>query len=261
MLAAQGHAAEAIDQYLRALEIEPNDLNAHYNLGNALLEAGRTDQAIVQFRKALEIKPDDADTYYNLGIALMRVGRPDEAISCFQKVIEFKPDSVGAYNNLALVLFTQGRFNEAVKEYQRTLELMPNYADAHYMLGCALQGQRKFDAAIVQFQEVLKLEPGQVMAQNSLAWLLATCPEATLRDGGKAIELAKQADQLSGGNHPEILDALAAAYAEAGRYPEAVETARRALSLLATQNNKPLADALQMRLKLYEANAPFHEKP
>jgi tetratricopeptide (TPR) repeat protein len=261
MLAAQGHAAEAIDQYLRALEIEPNYLNAHYNLGNALLEVGRTDQAIVQFRKALEIKPDDADTYYNLGIALMRVGRPDEAISCFQKVIEFKPDSVGAYNNLALVLFTQGRFNEAVKEYQRTLELMPNYADAHYMLGCALQGQRKFAAAIVQFQEVLKLEPGQVMAQNSLAWLLATCPEATLRDGGKAIELAKQADQLSGGNHPEILDALAAAYAEAGRYPEAVETARRALSLLATQNNKPLADALQMRLKLYEANAPFHEKP
>jgi tetratricopeptide (TPR) repeat protein len=257
----QGRIDEAINQFKKALEIEPNYLNAHYNLGNALLEVGRIDEAIVQFRRALEIKPDDADTYYNLGVALMRVGRSDEAIGCFQKVIEFKPDSVGAYNNLALVLFTQGKFNEAIKEYQRTLELMPNYADAHYMLGCALQGQRKFDAAIVQFQEVLKLEPGHVMAQNSLAWLLATCPEASLRDGGKAIELAKQAEQLSGGNHPEILDTLAAAYAEAGRYPEAVETARRALSLIATQNNKLLADALQMRLKLYEANAPFHEKP
>ena len=100
-----------------------------------------------------------------------------------------------------------------------------------------------------------------VIAQNSLAWLLATCPEASLRDGGKAIELAKQADQLSGGNHPEILDTLAAAYAEAGRYPEAVETARRALSLIATQNNQPVVDALQMRLKLYEANSPYHEKP
>jgi protein O-mannosyl-transferase len=129
------------------------------------------------------------------------------------------------------------------------------------MLGCALQRQKKFDAAIVQFQEVLKLEPGHVMGQNSLAWLLATCPEASLRDGGKAIELAKQAEQLAGDNHPEILDTLAAAYAEAGRYPEAVETARRALSLMATQSNQRVADAMQMRLKLYEANTPFHENP
>ena len=261
VLMQKGRMDEAINQFKKALEIEPNYMNAHYNLGNALLEVGRIDEAMIQFRKALEIRPDDADTYYNLGVALMRAGRPDEAIGCFQKVLEFKPDYAGAYNNLGLALFTQGKFDEAIKTYQRTLELMPNYADAHYMLGCALQSQRKSGAAIVQFQTVLKLEPGQVMAQNSLAWLLATCPEASLRDGGKAIELAKQAEQLSGGNHPEILDTLAAAYAEAGRFPEAVETARRALSLIATQNNQPVADALQMRLKLYEANAPFHEKP
>jgi tetratricopeptide (TPR) repeat protein len=75
------------------------------------------------------------------------------------------------------------------------------------------------------------------------------------------VELAREAEQLSGGKQAEVLDTLAAAYAEAGRYPEAVETARRALSLVATQNNQSVADALQMRLKLYEANAPFHEKP
>jgi len=261
MLVVQGHAAEAINQFKKALEIEPDDLNAHYNLGNALLGVGRIDEAIVQFKKALGIKPDDADTYYNLGVALVRIGRSEEAVGCFQKVIEFKPDSVGAYNNLGLVLFTQGKFAEAIKEYRRTLELKPNYADAHFMLGCALRSQREFEAAKEQFQEVLKLEPGHEMAQNRLAWLLATCPEASLRDGARAVELAREAEQLSGGKQAEVLDTLAAAYAEAGRYPEAVETARRALSLVATQNNQPLAEAIESRLKLYEANVPFHEKP
>ena len=254
-------ADEAINQFKKALEIEPDDLNAHYNLGNAWLAVGRIDEAIVQFKKALEIEPDDADTYYNLGVALVRIGRSDEAISCFQKVIAFKPDNVGAYNNLGLVLFTQGRFAEASKAYRRTLELKPDYADAHFMLGCALRSQKEFGAAKDQFQEVLKLDPGHEMAQNGLAWLLATCPEASLRDGRKAVELARQAERLSGGKQAEILDTLAAAYAEAGRYAEAVETARRALSLVATQNNQPLAEAIASRLKLYEANAPFHEKP
>ena len=257
----QGRTDEAINQFKKALEMEPYSLNAHYNLGNALLEAGRIDEAVIQFRKALEIAPDDADTYYNLGVALVRMGRPDEARGCFQKVIEFKPDSVGAYNNLGLVLFTQGKFAEAIKAYRRTLELKPNYADAHFMLGCALRSQREFEAAKEQFQEVLKMEPGHEMAQNGLAWLLATCPEASLRDGARAVELAREAEQLSGGKQAEVLDTLAAAYAEAGRYPEAVETARRALSLVATQNNQPLAEAIESRLKLYEANVPFHEKP
>jgi hypothetical protein len=75
------------------------------------------------------------------------------------------------------------------------------------------------------------------------------------------VELTQQAEQLAGGESPQLLDTLAAAYAEAGRYPEAVEAARRALNLPATQNNQPLAEAIQARLKLYETGSPYHEKP
>jgi Flp pilus assembly protein TadD len=82
-----------------------------------------------------------------------------------------------------------------------------------------------------------------------------------LRNGQKAVELARQAVQLSGGNAPEILDTLAAAYAEAGSFPEAVETAQRALDLSAAQNKKPLAEVIQNQLKLFETHSPFHEKP
>jgi tetratricopeptide (TPR) repeat protein len=82
-----------------------------------------------------------------------------------------------------------------------------------------------------------------------------------LRNGQKAVELAQQAERLGGGESPQILDTLAAAYAEAGRFGEAVETAKRALDLSVAQNNKPLAEAIQARLKLYETNVPYHEKP
>jgi tetratricopeptide (TPR) repeat protein len=75
------------------------------------------------------------------------------------------------------------------------------------------------------------------------------------------VELAQQAEQLAGSESPQLLDTLAAAYAAAGRFPEAVETAKRALNLNATKNNKSLAEAIQSRLNLYEANSPFHEKP
>jgi Flp pilus assembly protein TadD len=100
-----------------------------------------------------------------------------------------------------------------------------------------------------------------MLAHLNLAWVLATCPDASLRDGNRAVKLAEQARTLAGTESPQLLDTLAAAYAEAGRFPEAVETARRALDLNAVQNDKPLADAIQVRLTFYEANTPYHEKP
>ena len=107
---------------------------------------------------------------------------------------------------------------------------MPDFTHAHYQLGLLLQNRGEFAAAVTQFQKVLELDPKHVTAQNNLAWLLATCPDSSVRNGEKAVEVAQQAVQLSMGRSPEILDTLAAAYAEAGRFPEAVETANRALS-------------------------------
>ncbi len=95
-----------------------------------------------------------------------------------------------------------------------------------------------------------------------ITWLgcWPTCPENSLRDGKKVVELAQQAVQLSGGRAPEILDPLAAAYAEAGPFPIAIETARQVLDLSTAQNNKPLAEVIQNQLQLFEANSPHHEK-
>jgi len=138
---------------------------------------------------------------------------------------------------------------------------MPDSIHAHNQLGLLLQKRGEFKAAIAQFQKVLELDPRHVTAYNNLAWLLATCPENSSRDGKKAVDLAQQAVQLSVGNSPEILDTLAAAYAEAGRFPKAIETARQALDLSTAQNNKPLAEVIQNQILLFEANSPYREKP
>ena len=92
-----------------------------------------------------------------------------------------------------------------------------------------------------------------------MAWKLATSPETSIRDGVKAVALAEQAVRLSGGKEPMIIRALAAAYAEAGRFSEAIETAQHAQELAAQQGNTELADVLVMHIKLYQAGTPFRD--
>jgi tetratricopeptide (TPR) repeat protein len=257
----QGRLDEAAKYYHRALKIYPGFAEAHNNLGILLTKEGQTAEAIEQYRKAIELNPDRAEFYNNLGNLLATQGRTDEAIEQFQKALEVDPDNAKVRYNLANIFTAQGRWDEAIEQYHRALKQMPDSTHAHYQLGLLLQSRGEFAAAIAQFQKVLKLDPKHVTARNNLAWLLATCPDNSLRNGNKAVELAQQAVQLSGGNSPEILDTLAAAYAEAGRYPEAIETAQRALDLSAAQNKKPLAEVIQTQLKLFETHSPYHEKP
>ena len=189
------------------------------------------------------------------------IGQLDEAVGQYRKAIKIKPDYANAHGNLANVLAAQGKLDEAITEYQQTLALAPQSAQAHFRFGQALQTQHKFGAAGMEYQKALGLEPGHLPAHLSLAWLLATCPDSSLRNGQKAVELAEQAGLLSGTESPQQLDTLAAAYAEAGRYPEAVKTVTRALNLATINNDQTLVDVLKTRRKLYEANSPYHEPP
>jgi tetratricopeptide (TPR) repeat protein len=261
VLAAQNRPAEAIEHYQKAIQINPNFAEAHCGLADLLAAQGRLEEAIEQYQKVVQINPDYVAAHYNLGVVLARQARLDEAAAHFRKVIQISPASANAHGNLANVLVGQGKLDEAVGEYHRTLELEPNSAQAHYKLGLALQTQRNFKAAITECQRALELDPRHLPAHLGLAWLLATSPDNSLRNGEKAVKLAVEARALAGIESPQLLDTLAAAYAEAGRFSEAVETARQALNLNATKNDKPLAEAIQSRLKLYETHSPYHEKP
>jgi tetratricopeptide (TPR) repeat protein len=148
---------------------------------------------------------------------------------------------------------------EAIPHFQRALAIKPDYAEAHYNLGNALLQQGHVEEAIAHYQKALEIKSDYIEAQNNLAWVLATCSQASMRNGIKATGLAERANQLVGGKKPVILATLAAAYAEAGKFPEAIKTVQRALQLAGTQTNTALAGTLQSQLSLYQAGIPYHD--
>jgi protein O-mannosyl-transferase len=261
ILADEGNEAQAVEQYRKAIQFDPANAEACNNLGSLLVKQGRRDEAIELFQRAVQHKPDYPEAHYNLGLALAESGRYDEAANCFQNAIQSRPGYAAACHNLGNVLAAQGRLEEAIAQYQRAIQLMPELAPAHYRLGVTLQTRRNFGAAAAEYRKVLALEPKQPAARLQLAWLLATCPDASLRNGAEAVELAQQARELAGSESPQLLDTLAAAYAEAGRFPEAVAMARQALDLAGAGRDNVIIEALQTRLHLYQANSPYHEKP
>jgi len=256
-LLQKGQVDGAIAQYQKALEIKPDKADAHGNLGNALLQKGQVGEAITHDRKALEIKPDYADAHINLGNALLQKGQMDEAITHYQMALRIKSDFSEAHYNLGNALLRKGRVDEAIAHYQKALEIKPEYADAQGNLGNALLQKGLVSDAVAHYEKALEIKPLNVAYQNNLALVLATSPTTSLRNGIKATELAQQANQLSGGGQPLILRTLAAAYAEAKRFPEAVETAQKALKLAKDQSNFVLAEKIESNLKLYEAETPL----
>jgi tetratricopeptide (TPR) repeat protein len=224
-----------------------------------LLAAGRADEAVPQFEKAIRLKPDFAEAHNNLGSAYAMLRRPELAVEQFRQAIAIRPEYGKAHYNLANLHAARGELDAAIEHYERAVALMPDNTGTQYQLGLAQMRAGKYQAAVKQFENISAADSRHLGAQNNLAWILATCPDKSVRNGPAAVEHGRQAEQLSGGRSAEVLDSLAAAYAEAGRYQEAVDTARRALDLLALQPNPPLKDAINLHLKRYEAGAPFHE--
>ena len=218
------------------------------------------DEAIAHYQKALQINPDYAEAHNNLGNALLQKGRVAEAITHYQKALQIKPDYAVVHDNLGNVLLQKGNVGEAITHYQQALQINPNYAEAHNNLGNALLQQGRVAEAITHYQQALQIKPDYAEAHNNLAWELATAPQASLRNGGEAVELAQRANQLTGGENPVILHTLAAAYAEAGRFSDARRSAQKAIEWAQAAGRKDLAEQFNGELKLYEAGLPFHQE-
>jgi tetratricopeptide (TPR) repeat protein len=258
-LIKQGVLAQAIAQYRMALKLRPNDVNIQINLANALFTQGHLDEAVAQYRQALSIAPDNAHVNGNLGKLLLLKGDLDAAMACLQKAAPMSPDPVQRWYKLGNDFLETGDWEQAIACYRKTLSIQPGFADAQASLGMAQLRKGQTREAIDSWQQALAIKPDLPQVQNRLAWLLATDPDASLRNGAKAVALAQQANQLTGGENPIILCTLAAAYAETGRYDEATATARKALNQAEAQKNDGLADALKEEIKLFEAGLPMRE--
>ena len=257
----QGKPAEAVVQYELALKIKPDDASARNNLGNVLAQQEDLAGAIVQYQKALALQPNLPSVRDNLGHALLRTGDFDGAMACFQKITDLGLEPLARWYNLGNNFLQKQDLQDAIICYQQAVKINPRFADAYARLGVVFFKKGNIKEAGDAWQQSLAIDPNQVYVQNNLAWLLATTPDASLRNGTKAVALATQADQLSGGGNPMVLRTLAAACAEEGNYALATTTARRGLKLALEQKNGSLAATLQKDIKLYEAGAPMRETP
>jgi tetratricopeptide (TPR) repeat protein len=247
--------------WTRTLGCTSGNSVAHYNLGVALADKGQDDEAIAQYRQALEVNPQYVYAHNNLGSMLKRRGDLEGAIAQYRRALEIDRNCVKAHYNWGNALASQGQLDEAIAHFREALKIKPDYAKACSSLGLAFFGKGDIKEAIEAWEEGLEVKPDQADVQNNLAWLLATAPDAPLRNGAKAVALAERASQLNGGSNAPVLHTLAAAYAEEGRFGEARTTALRALDLAVAQKNGDLTAKLPEEIKLYDADEPVRDAP
>jgi len=211
------------------------------------------------FTHALAVTRNNDVAMNNLGIIFLEKGQLDDAISNLQAAIDVRPENAPAHDNLAKALLQKGQVSEAMVHYRKFLEIEPDNVEARNTLGTALIQQGRLREAIGQWQEALAIQPENGNAASNLAWVFSACPDDSIRDGRQAVELAEKALRISGGKIPMIYKVLAAAYAENGRFSDAIETAQRGAELATNQGNPALAAELERNSALYQSGRPLRD--
>ena len=261
VLLQQNQLTEAADEFRLAAKLKPRYAEAHNNLALASAKQGKLDQAAAEFRRALALDPNLPAPHYGLGEMLVDEGNLDEAVAQFREVLRLQPNDQPSWVQVGLACAKQGRPAEAAAAFSAALRIKPDDADAHSHLAAALASQHRTREAVWHYREALKLAPDLPEALNNLAWLLAANPDSQVRNGREAVDLAEQACKLTQYQQPVMVGTLAAAYAEAGCFAEAVATAEKAETLAEQANQMELAARNRALLELYRSGQPVRDTP
>ena len=253
-----GEFGNAVAQYRKALELSPGNVEALVNLGSTLSDMNELQEAVACLGKALEKSPANAVAFYNLGVINAKRGDFDEAIRCCGEAVKLDPASANAQSNLAIFLLEKGRLDEALGHLSEAIRLDPKKDNAHFALGRIMVRKGQLAEAARCYAEALKIAPDERYL-NALAWILATAPDPSLRDGKRSVELASRLCELTRFQSARALDILGAGYAEAGQFQPAIEAATRALDCALKQGNQRLASEIAVRRDMYRQNKAIHQ--
>ena len=234
-----GRHEEALADYTRAIELNPQHANAHYNRGNALGDLGRHEEALADYTRVIELNPQHTNAHYNRGVTLDDLGRHEEALADYTRVIELNPQHANAHYNRGVTLDDLGRHEEALADYTRAIEINPQYAKAHNNRGGALGNLGRHEEAVADYTRAIELNPQHANAHHNRGVALGNLGrhEEALADYTRAIEINPQYAKAHS-NRGNALGNL-------GRHEEAVADYTRAIELnpqyAAAHNNRGAA--------------------
>jgi tetratricopeptide (TPR) repeat protein len=262
VVAMQGRMEEAVEHYRRAVELDPQVGRNHVDLGAALVKLGKAQgsqrlvtEGIERCKHGVAMNSDDPDAHNELANAYNAAGMTHEAISEWRETLKLFPGHPAALKQVGAILLNSRRPAEALKFLTAAEAADPRDIEIRRMKALAHALLRQFPASISEFREILKLDPNDVQALTGLAWFEATSPDVSIRNGTEAVKLAERATALEHPPTAHVLDVLAAAYAETGRYKEAVETAEKARQVAGASRSE-----IGERIKLYQTKKPYRDQ-
>jgi tetratricopeptide (TPR) repeat protein len=219
----------------------------------AALESRNYEQAIAKYTQGI------AQIYCARGCAYAAKGDCDKAVADFTEAIRLEPQDAMAYYCRGNVYEKKGDHEKAIVDYTQAIRLDPQFIGAYVNRANAYESVGEYQKAVADHKQAIRIDPESWIPYHNLGWLLATCPKDEVRDGKKALELAKKACELDGWKDPWRLDTLAAAYAETGDFKEATKWVKEAVEL-GKDLPKERVEELRERLKLYQDGKPYRQK-
>lgn len=247
----------AIADINHAIQLQPDFACLYMNRGNLLANMGDKARAIADYNKAIKLDSRGAYTYLNRGACYQEMGRTKEALADYHQAIILAPSLDNSYYNRALIYLKSKDYARATADLDRYIQLTPTGGLSYMLRAQALIAQRDYQRAEADLRKAKELAPQDVRVLNNIAWLQATCPEDSERDGEAAVDAARQACELTKWKNKSYIDTLAAAYAEAGYFGKAVNFEERAIKGLSAETGKDR----EARLALYREHKPYHETP
>jgi len=240
-------------------EIKVPAVDVYALMGQALKleEKQQYTEAIAVWKKAVALAPDDAKVQNDLAANLYLTGNTAEAIEVLRKAVTLNPELVQSHYNLGAYLVQQGHPDQGLPELEAAISIDPRFPSGEETLAGAYGALGRPAESLAHWRKALELRPKSVIAHIGAARILSTATNDSLRSGSEAERLSIEANELSKGADPSVLDTLGAAYAEEGEFAKALEAARQALDIANAKGDSAMAQGIQYRMNLYAQNKPF----